>query len=61
MPGKRELDVREVRNLLIVGSTGRDTARAAAASAMLVIASLAALGPAWAATRADPVEALRLE
>ena len=26
MPGKRELDVREVRNLIIVGSTGRDTA-----------------------------------
>jgi predicted permease len=51
-----------VLQALLYGVSPRDAATfAAAASAMLVIACLAALGPAWAATRADPVEALRLE
>ena len=51
-----------VLQALLYGVSPRDAATfAAAASAMLVIACLAALGPAWAATRANPVEALRLE
>jgi predicted permease len=51
-----------VLQALLYGVSPRDAATfAVAGSAMLVIASLAALGPAWAATRADPVEALRLE
>jgi predicted permease len=51
-----------VLQALLYGVSPRDAATfAAAASAMLVIACLASLGPAWAATRADPVEALRLE
>ena len=46
----------------LVGVSARAAATfAAAGGTMLLISCLAAVGPAWAATRADPVKALRLE
>jgi predicted permease len=51
-----------VLQALLFNVSARDlTTFAVAASSMLVIGCAAALGPAWAAMRADPVEALRLE
>ncbi len=51
-----------VLQALLFGVSARDAATfAAAGGTMLLISCLAAVGPAWAATRADPVKALRLE
>ena len=51
-----------VLQALLYGVSPRDAGTfAAAGGAMFVISCLAAAGPAWAATRANPVEALRLE
>jgi ABC-type antimicrobial peptide transport system permease subunit len=51
-----------VLQALLYGVSPRDAGTfAAAAVAMFLISGLAAAGPAWAATRANPVEALRLE
>jgi len=51
-----------VLQALLYGISPRDVGTfAAAGAAMFLISCIAAAGPAWAATRANPVEALRLE